>query len=106
MHEEGRFKLHGTYRAPSHWVGRVVQDEIRGEVVITGTSKALIRWPVGRRERGTSVLVVFDGLAVALRSEAPRAVAHFWGVSSSTVNKWRKRLGLVRRPVASGREKP
>lgn len=70
-------------------------DEVRGEVVITGLSDASIPWPVGKRpaSRGRA-LVVYAGLAEAVRRESSAAICHHWGVSAQTVSKWRKECGV------------
>jgi hypothetical protein len=52
---------------------------VRGEVVVCGLSDGTIPWPVGRRGRNQG-LVVYQGLARALRRESAIAVAHWWGV--------------------------
>src|SRR5262249_55812935 len=98
MREDTQATVLGSYRTPVHSVGKVAMDEIRGEVVITGTSKAPIPWPLARRTGGRAALVVFSGLSEALRRESPRAVAHWWGVSPSTVRRWRVTLGLSGNP--------
>jgi hypothetical protein len=51
--------------------------------------------PVGRKGRAKS-LVVFKGLARAVRRESGVAVAHHWSVDKQTVWKWRKALGVGR----------
>jgi hypothetical protein len=51
-----------------------------------------------------------DGLVEAVRRESGVAVAHWWGVSSDVVRKWRRALGVgvvneggsLLRQVASG----
>jgi hypothetical protein len=98
MSEAERFHLRGIYRTPIHWIGQVVTDEIRGEVVITGTNSAPLPWPLGRRDGGASTLVIYRGLADALFRESNRAVAHWWGVSASAVSRWRRLLGVPRGP--------
>jgi hypothetical protein len=75
--------------------GKAVFCEVRGEVVICGLSDAPIPWPVGKRG-----LVVYGGLAKAVRRESAQAVAHWWGVTPQTVWVWRKALGVG--PVTEG----
>ncbi len=49
----------------------------------------------GRRHGATAAgLVVFGGLARAVRKESNLAVAHWWGVTPQTVTVWRKSLGV------------
>jgi hypothetical protein len=65
------------------------------DVIVVGYSDGRIPWPIGRR-KGTSArgLVVYGGLAEALRRESNLAVAHWWGVDYQTVSHWRKALGV------------
>jgi hypothetical protein len=97
MHEAGLFKLLGIYRTPAYWVGQVVTDQLRGEVVITGVSSARLPWPLGRKRGGASRLVIYQGLADALSREPNGVVAYWWGVSQSAVSRWRRLLGVPRR---------
>jgi hypothetical protein len=91
-----RHKLHfGPYRTPRFRYGQKVIDERRGEVRIVGTSAGRIPWPVGYGPGGRS-LVLFKGLAKAVRREAAIAVMHWWGVGPAAVNKWRRALGVPR----------
>ena len=97
MTDADRFRLLGTYRTPRVRVGAVLRCEARGfEVVVTGYSAGSVRWPVGRRRagnRGGSGLVVFAGLAEAVRTEAVQAVARAFGVTRQQVSEWRRALG-------------
>jgi hypothetical protein len=98
MHKANRFRLRGIYQTPFYWIGQVITDEIRGEVVITGVSSGPLPWPLARREGGgRASLAVYGGLADALFRESAQAVTHWWGVAPSTVSLWRKRLGIARR---------
>jgi hypothetical protein len=54
---------------------------------------APIPWPIGKRGRAKG-LVVYAGLADAVRRESAQAVAHWWGVTPQTVGVWRKALGV------------
>jgi hypothetical protein len=67
---------------------------VRGEVTICGITDAPIPWPIGKRGRARSSLVVYKGLAKALRRESNQAVSHWWGVDVQTVSKWRRLLGV------------
>src|SRR5438046_2085080 len=91
--------LHGPYRTPRFQRGSVVRCEVRGEVVVTGLTDARIPWPVGKRGRAKS-LVIVAGLARAVRRESGVAICHWWGVTPQTVTKWRKALGVS--PVTDG----
>jgi hypothetical protein len=95
-----RFRLlFGPYRTPRFRYGKVVFCEVRGEATICGLSDAPIPWPVGKRRRAKS-LVVYKGLAEAVRRESNLAVAHWWGISPQTVSLWRKALDVG--PVTAG----
>lgn len=94
MNDEQRFALHfGPYETPLFNFGKVVMDEVRGEVKIVGLSAAKIPWPIGKRGRAKS-LVVYGGLADAVRKESNQAVCHWWGITPQTVTKWRKALDV------------
>ena len=71
----------------------MVQCEVRGEVIIVGLKDGKIPWPVGKRE-GNLSLVVYKGLAKAVRKEANQAVAHWFGITGQTVTKWRRAMGV------------
>ena len=89
-----RFRLLGRYKSPTFRYGQRVKCAVRGDVQIVGISDAPIPWPVCLGPGGKS-LVVFKGLARAIRRESINAVAHHWGVTGQTVTKWRRRLGIV-----------
>jgi hypothetical protein len=93
MNDADRFGLLGTYRTPRFRYGKTVVCEVRGEVTIVGLSAGPIPWPIGKRGRARS-LVVYQGLAKAVRREAEHAVAHWWGITEQTVWKWRRALGV------------
>ena len=98
MRSATRYKLHGTYRTPRFRFGARVQDATRGDVRIVRLSDAPIPWPIGKaisHTHGNLALVVYRGLARALKRESIQAIAHHWGVSPQTVVKWRRRLGLT-----------
>jgi hypothetical protein len=94
MEDAERFRLLGTYRTPRFRYGRKVICEVRGEVTIVGLTDAPIPWPVGKRGRGRHSLVVYKGLARAIRRESEQAICRWWGVCPTTVWKWRKALGV------------
>jgi hypothetical protein len=95
MRAAKRCQLRGIYRTPFHWIGQVITDEIRGDVEITGISTAPLPWPLGRRDGVRSTLAVYGGLADALFCESVQGVAHWWGVSPTTVRRWRRLLGVM-----------
>jgi transposase-like protein len=89
-----RFKLHfGPYRTPKFKLGQRVIDIVRGEVEIVGIRDAKIPWPVGKRGRFRA-LILYADLAKAVRNESVVAICHWFGVKPSTVNKWRRALGV------------
>jgi hypothetical protein len=95
-----RFRLlFGPYPTPRVRYGRVVMDDIRGEVRVVGMTAGRIPWPVGQRGRAKAP-VVYAGLARALRRESSLAVAHWWGVTVNTVRVWRRALGVP--PLTEG----
>jgi hypothetical protein len=93
--------LSGPYKPPRVQVGERVECLFRdADVVVYGWSEALIPWPLCCRRTGRRVggkgLLVDEELARAVRRESAAAVQHWWGVSRSTVLKWRKALGADR----------
>src|SRR5262245_26328671 len=98
MRDADRFQLLGTYRTPRVRVGTVLVCEHRdGYVIVTGYSAGKIPWPVGtpRDRGGRPGLVLYGALAAAVRRESNQAVAHWFGVVSSVVTRWRKALGVA-----------
>src|SRR6266566_1286852 len=89
----------GPYRTPRIKIGAVIMDEVRGPVTIVGLSKARIPWPV-LHARNHRTVALYGALATAVRRESAVAVAYWWGVSRSTVHKWRKALGVP--PINAG----
>ena len=45
-------------------------------MTICGLSDAPIPWPIGRRGRGRHSLIVYKGLAKAIRRESNQAIAY------------------------------
>jgi len=84
-------KLQNRYVTPVYFLGARVICEVRGPVTIVGLSEGLIRWPIGEMN-GKAELVVYRGLAKALREEAAGAVAAHFGAPLTTVKKWVARL--------------
>ena len=92
MRQANRTRLFsGPYKAPPFKVGQVVRCSIQGPVTIGGVSKGKIPWPRVRRS-----LVVYGDLESAIRTESALAVAHWWGVTDTTVTNWRRSLGVER----------
>jgi hypothetical protein len=104
MNDRDRFRLlFGPYRAPYVRKGDVVFCELRGEAVVCGMSGGRIPWPVARHKRGKPFLIVFAGLAEAIRRESNQAVAFWWSIDKQTVSKYRKALGVPRKTEGSSR---
>src|SRR5262245_13546626 len=92
-----RNKLHfGPYRTPRFKYGAKVECEARGEVTIVRLSNGRLPWPIGKTQRATS-MVLYADLARAVRREAACAVMFWWGVGASTVNTWRRAIGVPNR---------
>jgi hypothetical protein len=88
----------GSYRTPRIRLGHQVECEIRGRVTVLYISDSPIQWPWARsgvRDRPSPV--IFRGLSRALRTEAAVEICKAWGITSQTVTKWRKKLGLSSR---------
>jgi hypothetical protein len=103
-----RFRLLGRYQTPRFRYGQVVFCAVRGWVVLTGLHEAPIPWPVCKkpgRSTGRTSLVVYRGLALALRRESEQAICHWFGVSPTTVWKWRTALGLAGTPTEGTRRR-
>jgi hypothetical protein len=96
---DARHHLLGSYETPRFRHGDRVRCEVRGELVVVGLSDAPIPWPVGLRGKAKS-LVIYYGLAEAVRRESVSAVCHWWGVTAKTVSTWRKGLGVS--PMTEG----
>jgi len=93
MDDPDRYRLLGKYRTPRARVGAFVRCLIRGEVEVVGLTDLPIPWPkckTGRRH----AIIVYVGLARAVRREAAQAVAHWWGVRPLQASKWRRALGV------------
>ena len=92
-----RYKLlHGPYETPVFRYGeRVLCEYMDREVEISGLSSGRIQWPTSKR-RGGYPIVVCGRLADAVRTESEIAIAYWWGVSKTTVYKWRRALGVGR----------
>jgi hypothetical protein len=97
MRQSDRVKLHfGPYRTPRFRIGAKVQCAIRGELVIVGMTDGRIPWPLGIQGRGSRSLVVFHDLVRAIKQESHLAIVFWWGARRSTVQGWRRTLGVPR----------
>lgn len=66
---------------------------------IVGLSDGKIPWPIGRpktEKPGRDSLIIYRGLKKAIEQESRQGVAHWWGVSYTTVGRWRGALGVGR----------
>jgi hypothetical protein len=70
MDDSERSRLLGTYKTPRFRIGQKVLCQVRGKVVITGMTEALIPWPIAKGGRGRHSLVVYKDLLKALRRES------------------------------------
>jgi len=92
-----RHHLHfGPYQTPRFACGDTAVCLACGEVTISRISDGRIPWPACTRRGGVS-LVLNGDLARAVEREAACAVAHWFGVSTWTVRKWRRALGVPSR---------
>lgn len=99
MTDDERFQLRfGPYKSPRFRYGTTVACKVRGECDIYELPDALIPWPMGRPHgaRGGNSLIVYRGLAKAVRKEAGIVVEHWWGAGHSSVAKWRHELEVPR----------
>ena len=94
MKDKDRFKLlFGPYEPPKVQIGDQLIDELRGPVVVGTWSKGPIPWPC-IRTAGRSAFVLCGDLVKAVKNESSLAIQHWWGVSPSTVHRWRKSMGI------------
>lgn len=95
--DDGRFELrHGPYHPPRVRRGGRLFCENLGTVKVCTFSDGPIPWPkcpVG--ERGGPAFVLCGDLVRAVRLESATAVARAWGVSPSTISRWRRILGVA-----------
>jgi hypothetical protein len=95
MTDGDRFRLlYAPYRTPRFRYGSVVFCEVRGYVTICGLSNGTIPWPIAKTKHGAKSLVVYKGLAKAVRRESNQAICHWWGLTAQTISKWRRILGV------------
>jgi transposase len=74
-------------------------------VTIVGSSSGTVPWPIGEIN-GVRELIVFKGLARAVRQESPAAVAAAWGISRATAERWKANCGHPRRRKKQTRATP
>lgn len=92
MKDKDRFKLlYGPYAPPKVQLGEQLMDEVRGPVIAGKWSQGRIPWPCVRTA-GRSAFILTGDLLKAVRNESSLAIQHWWGVSPSTVHRWRRSL--------------
>lgn len=93
---EHRDLLFGPYKAPRVKIGQIVEDRIRGKVIVCGFTAGRIQWPLGKRGARTRArfLILMGDLVKAVKKEAPVALYFWWGVKASAVTRWRRALGV------------
>src|SRR5262249_40839833 len=83
MTDDDRFRLlFGPHPTPAIAYGDAVTCEVSGDLVVCGLTDAPTPWPTGKkREKGSRArsIVVYAGLAEAVRRESSQAVARWWG---------------------------
>lgn len=94
LSERERFRLRfGPYEPPRTAPGRLIKCLRFGRVQVGKISHARLPWPVRAKSRA---LILCGDLVRAIHREAAQAVAYHWGVTTSTVQKWRGLLGVGR----------
>jgi hypothetical protein len=93
----------GTYRTPKVRIGQIVRCEVRGLLKVVKLADTPIQWPWGRAGKGPPSPIVYAGLAKAVLVEAVVDICHAWGVSASSVQRWRKALGVKKSPGTTAR---
>jgi hypothetical protein len=107
-HRERVKLLFGPYQSPPLRRGDRAICHVRDcDVVVTGWSGGSISWPRCRAldsNGAGSGIRVDEELVRAIRHESAVALRYWWGVSVSTVAKWRRSLGIRRaEPEGSAR---
>jgi hypothetical protein len=98
-HTDAPVLLFGSYHPPAMRRGDRTYCLVRdAHVVVTSWSDGRISWPRCRTigHRGGSGLLVEDELARAIKSESALALMYWWGVTNSTVWKWKEGAGSGR----------
>jgi hypothetical protein len=94
----------GPYKPPLLDAGGFLEDERLGLVKVGGYTGGPIPWPTMRRRhiRGGAVILC-SPLAEALKLESATAISYWWGVSSATVQRWKRAVGAPARTEGSQR---
>lgn len=84
----------GPYSPPPYEVGGALRCEFHGrDMVVAYASSAPIPWPCAVSPGAYNSPIVCGDLVRAIRDERVAAVAEWWGVSTSQVNRWRRWIG-------------
>jgi len=76
-------------------VGSEVACLLRGRAKVCGWSRGPIHWPLIRvGHGGKGAILMTEELARAVRHESQAALSHWWGVCTTTVTHWRRKLGV------------
>lgn len=80
-------------------------DELYGLVQVNGFSSARLSWPTRKRPNGgCRTLALTDDLVRAIRQESEVAIAYWWGISTKTVNRFRRALDVPRNTLGTLRQ--
>jgi hypothetical protein len=95
----------GPYTPPPSNVGGFLEDERFGLVEVSGYTGGRIPWPtVGRRyTRGKRAIILCSPLTEALKLESVTAIRYWWGVSRTTVARWKRTVNA--RPRSEGSQR-
>jgi hypothetical protein len=90
--------LYGPYERPIFAVGQKANCLVRGRVLIVGESTSGLPWPLCKPAKltggGKAGPIVTSELRRALEHESMWAISSAWGISRSSVRRWRKALGI------------
>ena len=87
MANKTKFGKFGAYLSPVVVIGAFVPCDLRGVVRIVGMSAGPIAWPIGEKN-SQEALVIYKGLARALKLETAADVAAWWGIDEQAVQRW------------------
>jgi len=95
--DEERYQLiGGPLLAPNLRRGDVVICFVRDcDCIVTGWTDGRVAWPKGRaRGKGATGPIVTEDLARALAVESGIALCYWLGITSQTITKWKRAIGL------------
>lgn len=88
--------ISGPYSMPRLRVGAKVYCLYRGDVRVISISDAPIPWPISSGMRQKPIPILTGSLVAAVMVESVESISYHWGVSRSTVRRWRYLLGVAR----------